>query len=230
MMILPTPIHSWQISPTNAVQLQKQLAKLVEMTPPSHPIKLIAGLDAAFSPDGNTCIAAVVLWDKEEQRVIEQHTALHPVLLPYIPGLLTFREGPALLAALEKLVITPHVLMCDGQGIAHPRRLGIASHMGVFTGLPAIGCGKSLLCGYYKPLPMQKGAKTELKHQGDIIGTVLRTKDKVRPVFVSLGHKMDLSNAEKLVQDCLTKYRLPEPTRLADKLVATFKKETYKKS
>jgi deoxyribonuclease V len=188
--------------------------------------RFVAGLDGAFSPDGSRCIAGVVLWDLRERRVVEQQTATGKLSFPYIPGLLSFREIPAWVAALRKLRQSPDVLMCDGQGIAHPRRFGIASHLGVLCGLPAAGCAKSRLAGTHDEPPVRRGGRAPLRDKEEIIGTVLRTQTGIRPVYVSIGHRIDLASAEALVLDCALKYRLPEPTRLADRLVAVAKAAT----
>ncbi len=188
----------------------------------------MAGLDAAFSPDEEQCIAGVVLWDVAQWRVVEQQTALRKLTFPYIPGLLSFREIPALVAALRKLRQTPDLLMCDGQGLAHPRSFGIACHLGVLCKLPAVGCAKSLLVGTYEEPLRARGARTPLWHKEEVVGTVLRTQDGIKPVFVSIGHRIDLASAEELVLRCAIKYRLPEPTRLADGLVGEYKRSHYR--
>jgi deoxyribonuclease V len=224
-MQLPKPIHAWQVSTQEAILIQKQVAKMLEIIPLLKPPRFIAGLDAAFSPDGQECIAAVVIWDMQAKCVVEQVTAMRPVYFPYIPGFLTFREAPALLAALEKIKKIPDVLMCDGQGIAHPRGLGIAAHLGVFTQMPAFGCGKSRLVGSHDMPDIKRGVKTPLTYKGKIIGSVLRTKDKTKPVYISVGHKIVQAEAEKITLECFNGYRLPEPTRLADKLVAAVKRQ-----
>jgi deoxyribonuclease V len=208
--------HDWNLTPAEAIALQRKLAKRVCAAPLPAGVRFIAGLDAAFTRD--VCVTAVVLWDIERRAVIEQQTARRPLLFPYIPGLLSFREAPALLAALKKLRQTPDVLMCDGQGIAHPRRFGIACHLGVLTGLPAVGCAKSLLVGEYREPARRRGSRVALTDRGERVGTVLRTRDGVRPLFVSIGHRVDLTSAEELVLRCAVRYRLPEPTRLADQL------------
>jgi deoxyribonuclease V len=171
------------------------------------------------------CIAGVVLWDLAERRVVEQHTALRKLEFPYIPGLLSFREAPGWLAALRQLRQEPDLLLCDGQGMAHPRRFGIASHLGVLCGLPAIGCAKSRLVGTHEDPEEQRGGRAPLLDGDEVIGTVLRTRTGVRPLYVSIGHRIDLAAAETIVLDCALKYRLPEPTRLADRLVAETKRE-----
>lgn len=221
---MTTPIHSWNLTPQEAIAIQKKLAPLVLCRAPKTHLRFIAGLDLAFSPDKTQCIAGVVLWDSEQKQMMEQHTATYPATFPYIPGLLSFREIPALLTVFKKLTRQPDAVMCDGHGIAHPRRFGIAAHMGVLLDLPTVGCAKSRLVGNYIEPAEQIGAKSALTHHHDIIGTVLRTKNRVKPVFVSIGHRMDLATAEQLVLNCTTRYRLPEPTRLADRLVARSKK------
>jgi deoxyribonuclease V len=185
---------------------------------------LVAGLDAAFITERKQCVAGVVLWDAAEQRVVEQHTALCPLTFPYVPGLLSFREAPALLAALRKLEQPPDVLMCDGQGLAHPRRFGIACHLGLICRLPALGCAKSRLIGVHDEPRLGRGATTPLHHQGAVVGVVLRTQTGIRPVYLSVGHLLDLATAERIALGCAVRYRLPEPTRLADHLVAQTKR------
>jgi deoxyribonuclease V len=157
--------------------------------------------------------------------VVEQQTALHPLTFPYIPGLLTFREAPAIIAALRKLRQTPDCLVCDGQGVAHPRRCGIATHLGLIVHLPAIGCAKSRLIGDYKMPAEWRGAWTPLTLNDEVIGAVLRSRDHVRPLFVSIGNHIDLDSAVRIILACGRGYRLPEPTRLADQLVGRFKRE-----
>jgi len=147
---IPPAPHRWRLTPRQAIAAQRRLASLVSAAPPARRPRTIAGLDAAFSPDGKHCIAGVILWDIESGSLVEKHVARRPLTFPYVPGLLSFREAPALLAALRKLRQTPDAIMCDGQGIAHPRRFGIASHMGILTGLPSIGCAKSRLFGERK--------------------------------------------------------------------------------
>jgi deoxyribonuclease V len=204
------------------------MASRVVLTRPPSDLRLVAGLDAAFSRDGQRCLAAVVLWDVPGRQVREQRTAWRKITFPYIPGLLSFREVPALLAALRKLQQVPDALMCDGQGLAHPRRFGLACHLGVICGLPTIGCAKSRLVGVHTEPNRERGAGAPLLDQNQVIGTVLRTQTGVKPVYVSIGHRMDLPTAERIVLSCATTYRLPEPTRLADRLVAAKKKETQR--
>ena len=215
-MKLPRCPHRWDVSPKRAMAIQRQLADRVTSGGLRGPVRRVAGLDMAFSKDGATCRGAVVLWDVEDARVIEQYVAERALRFPYVPGLLSFREAPTLLAALRKLRTPPDVLLCDGQGIAHPRRFGIASHVGMITGIPAIGCGKSRLIGAHDQPAARRGAHTPLMDDGEIIGAVLRTRDRVKPVYVSVGHGLDLETAVRIVLDCGGGYRLPEPVRRAD--------------
>lgn len=223
MRFARTP-HRWILTPRQAIALQTKLAARVSQSRLDGPIRLVTGADMAISRDGGRCVAAVVLWDRRRQVVCEQHVAVRKLTFPYVPGLLSFREAPAVLAALRKLRRTPDVLMCDGHGLAHPRSFGIACHVGVIVGLPAIGCAKSRLIGEHDEPALERGARTTLRHRGRIVGTVLRTRAGVKPVFVSVGHRIDLGTAERVTLDCAIRYRLPEPTRLADHLAAEAKR------
>jgi len=201
--------------------MQRALAGRVRAHGTGGRIRLVAGLDAAFATD--RCVAAAVVWDVVERRVVEEAVAWRRLRFPYVPGLLSFREAPVLLAALRRLRTDPDALMCDGHGLAHPRRFGIACHVGVITGTPTIGCAKSLLVGDHGiPGPL-RGSRVPLFDGEGRVGTVLRTQAGVRPVYVSVGHLIDLRAAEALVLRCATSFRLPEPTRLADRLVARVK-------
>ncbi len=168
----------------------------------------------------------MIVWDVSKAKVVEERVARKEVTFPYIPGLLSFREGPAILAALRRVKSKLDLLIFDGQGIAHPRRLGIACHIGWIADLPAIGCGKSRLVGKHREPGERRGCRTTLKDRGERIGTVLRTRDGVRPLYVSTGHRIDLAEAEKWVLRLATKVRLPEPVRRADRKVAEVRKET----
>jgi len=218
-MKIPT-LHRWPTTPTTAIALQRKLAPRVQLTPVPADVRYLAGADVAFSPDKRDVIAGVIIWDVVEQRVLEQQVARVPCRLPYIPGLLSFRELPGVLAALRKVSQTPQVMLCDAQGLAHPRRLGLASHLGLWLGLPTVGCAKSRLCGEHDDPGAEKGSTAELRHNGDRIGTVVRTRDNIRPIFVSPGHLCDHESAVRLTLAATTRYRLPEPTRLADQLVS----------
>jgi deoxyribonuclease V len=222
-MKFPRVPHRWNLLPAQAIRMQRRLAAQVVAAPLRSPARWIAGLDAAFARGGRLCVAAVVLWDMENGKVQEQHHAAKPVRFPYIPGLLSFREAPALLAALRKLSNTPDLVMCDGHGLAHPRRFGIACHIGLLCKLPALGCAKSRLIGAHAEPGVRRGSQTPLLDGSETIGVVLRTQDRVRPVYVSIGYQIDLGTAVALVLACGNKYRLPEPTRLADRYVAQAK-------
>ncbi|MGC8990146.1 MAG: deoxyribonuclease V [Verrucomicrobiia bacterium] len=221
-MRVPRPPHRWRLSPARAIAVQMRLAGRVVKEWDGRGVRWVAGLDAAFSRWH--CIGAVVLWDLAKGVVEEQHIAVRPLIFPYIPGLLSFREAPALLGALRKLRRTPDVLMCDGQGIAHPRRFGIASHVGVLTGLPSIGCAKSRLTGEYCEPGFCRGDSAPLVDHGEVIGAVVRSRANTKPVYVSIGHLIDLPSAVRTVLAATTVYRLPEPTRLADLLVTAVRK------
>lgn len=223
-MKIPRPPHNWSVTPRQAVVIQKKLALAVSQVALPRKIRLVAGVDAAFSHDYEHCLGGVVLWDLRDNIVVEQHTATRRLTFPYIPGLLSFREAPALIAALRKLRMVPDLIMCDGQGLAHPRRLGIACHLGLIASLPAVGCAKSRLVGAYREPWLRRGSRSPLLDKGEVVGIVLRTRDKVKAVFVSVGHKIDLTGAEEVVLACGAGYRLPEPTRLADQLVASIKR------
>lgn len=222
--------HNWDLTPIEAVRLQKELASQVQITIPfKQNIRYIAGIDCAPSKDKNFYFAAAVIWDLEQQKLIEYHIARVELNFPYIPGLLSFREIPAILEVIKKIHQEPDIIMVDGHGIAHPRHFGIACHLGVILDYPTFGCGKSLLFGNYQEPGLLRGAITPLltKTKSNIIGQVIRTKSKVKPVIVSIGHKIDLATATNLVLECSNKYRLPEPIRLADKFVAEKKEKSF---
>jgi deoxyribonuclease V len=224
-MKFPPAPHGWSISPGEAVQIQKKLAAQVRPVPSPGPFRFLAGVDMSISRDGSYGIAGAVVWDCRKRIVVERKSARWKLTLPYIPGLLSFREAPPVLAALRKLEQIPDALLCDGHGLAHPRRLGMACHIGLITGIPTLGCAKSLFVGDYREPGRKRGCRTALKHRGERVGTVLRTRDGVKPVFISIGHLLDLPAAEKLAMASGKGYRLPEPTRLADQWVAVLKRE-----
>ncbi|MEN9979512.1 MAG: deoxyribonuclease V [candidate division WOR-3 bacterium] len=179
-------------------------------------IRLVAGGDVAYEKNGERLVAAVVVFDLRLFTVVEQVICAGRVEFPYVPGFLSFREGPVLLAAIRKLKTEPDVFLFDGQGIAHPRRLGIASHLGVLLDRPAIGCAKSHLFGSYEEPGKEKGAFSFIRDRaGNAVGLVLRTKDNTRPVFVSPGHRVSVKMAGKIILRCVSKYRIPEPLRQA---------------
>lgn len=210
--------HPWPATAAEAIQLQKKLAPLVETFGQPKTVSRIAGVDVAYPGGGAVTRAAVAVLSFPALAVVETVVIEQPTRFPYVPGLLSFREAPAALAALETLKTAPDLLMVDGQGMAHPRRLGIASHVGLLTGLPTIGAAKSRLIGTHDEPGLARGARTPLLHRGEVVGAVLRTRTGVRPLYVSVGHRMSLEAAIEWVLACAPRYRLPEPTRLADRL------------
>jgi len=214
----------WPQEPKQALALQCTLQSKIRIEPPPWPIRLVAGLDAAFLESRNLAIGAAVLWDRYDRQVIATAVGQVPIRFPYIPGYLSFREAPALLAALVKLPQAPDALLVDGQGIAHPRRLGIATHLGVLLDWPSVGCAKSRLFGHAPEPQIEQGAFTWLREGNRVLGVVLRTRRGVKPVFVSPGHRMDVDGARELVLSCALGYRLPEPTRQAHILAGKAKR------
>jgi len=212
----------WPRDPAAARQRQSELARAVVTTDDfQQRPRVIAGLDVAFPERGRTARAAAVVMRLPQLDELERACAEAPVTFPYVPGLLSFREAPVLIQALQRLRSPPELLLCDGQGIAHPRRFGLACHLGVVTGLPAIGAAKSRLIGEYKPPGRERGARSPLCRDGEPVGAVLRTRTGVRPLFVSPGHRVGIDTAVDLVLECGGGYRLPEPTRRADKLAGS---------
>ncbi len=183
-------------------------------------VNYVAGVDVGFKDNYEMTKAAIAVLTFPGLELVESQTALIPTTFSYIPGFLSFREIPALLKAIEKLTIIPDIIICDGQGIAHPRRLGIASHLGVLMDIPTIGVAKSLLIGKHEEIPLEKGSWKPLIDKKEVIGAVLRSRTNVKPIYVSIGHKISLPTALDYVMACLTKYRLPETTRWADKLAS----------
>lgn len=212
--------HEWTGNPEEAIALQETLREEVITTDQLGTVQLVAGVDVGFEDSGHTTRAAVAVLNFPSLQLQEQAIARRPTTFPYIPGLLSFREVPAVLEALEQLDNTPDLLLCDGQGIAHPRRFGIACHLGLLTDLAAIGVAKSLLVGRYKEVPDQKGTWQPLQHQGETIGAVLRTRPGTKPLYISPGHRVSLTTAIDYVLRCTTRYRLPETTRFAHKLAS----------
>ncbi|MEA5503796.1 deoxyribonuclease V [Halotia wernerae UHCC 0503] len=213
--------HTWPSTVEEAIAIQEKLRnQVINEDQLQEPVKYVAGVDMGFEANGTISRAAVAVLSFPDLQVIETTLAYRPTSFPYIPGFLSFREIPAVLDALEKVETTPDIILCDGQGIAHPRRLGIASHLGLLLDLPTIGVAKSLLIGKHEELPETRGKWQPLIHQGEIIGAALRSRTKVKPVYVSSGHKVSLSTAINYVLRCTPKYRLPETTRIADKLAS----------
>lgn len=207
-------MNSWQISPAAAIVVQQELRAKVVMEPPDAiHVRMVAGVDVALG--NGEAWAAVVILSYPDLLLVESATAKRPITFPYIPGLLSFREMPSILAAWSTLRSIPDLVMVDGHGYAHPRRFGIACHLGVELGLPAVGCAKSRLCGTADELPLRRGCTAALRDGGEVIGALLRTKRETSPVYVSIGNMISLPMAIDFVLNCTSKYRLPEPTRQA---------------
>lgn len=211
--------HPWNLTPKEAVQLQQQLRSHVRTRGHPRP-KLVAGVDVGFEDHYRITRAAVAVLEFPSLTLCEHHIARLPTRFPYVPGLLSFRELPAVMAALAQLTRTPDLILCDGQGVAHPRRFGIASHLGVLTGLPTIGVGKTRLTGRHEEPGQDKGCWAPLMDGEEVIGAVLRTRTRVKPVYVSIGHRISLEAAVEIVLACTPKYRLPEPIRWAHRLAS----------
>lgn len=213
------PRH-WDVSPEQARAIQDRLRDQVIREDELGTVRRVAGTDVAFEQQGRVTRAAAAVLSFPDLELIEHALVRRPTCFPYVPGLLSFREIPAVLDALARLRTIPDLILCDGQGIAHPRRLGLASHLGVVTGLPTIGVAKSRLIGEHDEPGRAKGSRVPLFDGKEIIGVVLRTRTDVRPVYVSIGHRVSLQTAVRYTMACVTRYRLPETTRWADKLAA----------
>jgi deoxyribonuclease V len=207
--------QTWPRTENEALTMQDALRSRVILEPGPADPETVAGLDVAY--DGDRLAAAVVVLDAHDLSVRDTSVVVGTPTFPYVPGLFAFREAPALLDALERLRVRPDVLICDGHGVAHPRRFGLASHLGVLTGLPAFGVGKTRLLGTWEPVGPRRGDRSDLVDAGETVGAVLRTQDGVKPVFVSVGHRMDLDTACVLTLRLAPRYRLPETTRAADR-------------
>ncbi len=219
------PLHSWDLTPKDAVALQRKLASQVETQPPLKHCDLVAGADVSYAIGSDVFYAVVVVLRAANAEVVEVQKAVAKSPFPYIPGLLSFREAPILLEAFARVQSKPDVVMMDGQGIAHPRRLGIASHVGLWLKIPCIGCAKSLLCGKYEEPAPAAGSTSPLMDHGELIGQVVRTKNKVKPLFISPGHRIDLDSSVRLTLEMRRGYRLPESTRQAHLRVNEFRRE-----
>ncbi|QSA96888.1 deoxyribonuclease V [Methylococcus sp. EFPC2] len=219
--MIPLPFrHPWNVTPSEAVAIQKSLREYLVLTDDFGEIRCVAGVDCGFEDGGTTTRAAVAVLSFPGLQPVDQAVARLPTTFPYVPGLLSFREVPAILAALEGLRQAPDLLLVDGQGYAHPRRLGIACHLGLLTGLPAIGVGKTRLIGKHDEPPTERGSWVPLLDKGEVVGAVLRSRVGVQPLYVSAGHRIGLATAVDWVMRCTTRYRLPETTRAAHGLAS----------
>lgn len=216
------PLHAWDVSPQEAVALQKQLAAQIIHDRPLdlESVRIVAGVDVSVKHDESQ--AAIVVLSFPQLEVIEVSRARLPTTFPYIPGLLTFREGAVLIEAFKQLRAVPDVLIFDGMGRLHPRRIGIASHMGLWLERPTVGCGKTPFVGRFSDLDLQRGSTSPIIDRGETIGMAVRTRTNVAPVYISPGHLIDLESSVALIMACLSKYRLPEPIRAAHHAAGEF--------
>lgn len=212
--------HSWNLAPRAAIAVQQRLRSRVVRWGRPRVVRTVAGTDVGFERGGAIARAAVAVLSFPGLELVDYAVARRPASFPYVPGLLSFREIPALLAALARLRVRPDLMLCDGQGLAHPRRFGIASHLGVICGIPSIGIAKSRLIGEHREPVQRRGAWVPLRDRGETIGAVLRSRAGTRPVFVSIGHRVSLPVAVRYVMACTTRFRLPETTRWAHRLAS----------
>lgn len=211
-------LHGWNLTPRQAVALQRTLQAHIRTDLPLDSVRRVAGTDVAYLKDRKESVATVAILAYPGLEVLEWKTVRMPTPFPYVPGLLSFRETPPLLKALDRLSCDPDLILVDGHGRAHPRRLGIACHLGLWLEKPTIGIGKTLLCGRYWEPGVQRGERTPLEDQGEIVGTVLRTRTGVRPIFVSVGYGIPLEECIRWVLRLTPRFRIPEPIRQADRL------------
>jgi deoxyribonuclease V len=218
-------LHPWKVDCQEAIKIQESLRKNLILGNTPSKVRLIAGADASYCKKNDKLYAAVITMDLPDLTVVEEASATRNATFPYIPGLLTFREAPPLLIAFKNLKKRPDAVIFDGQGIAHPRGLGLASHLGLILDVPTVGCAKKRLIGQHQGVGNKIGSYSPLKNNGEIIGAALRTKRGVKPVFVSCGHKIDLPGSIEIILKTCRGYRLPEPTRQAHLLVNRLRKE-----
>ena len=214
-------LHPWDLTPKEAIRVQQELRSRVIASPLADTaIRTIAGVDVGLPRGGQVARAAVVVLDYTTMEPVASATAEMPVPFPYVPGLLSFREMPVILRALEQLSVSPDVFLVDGHGYAHPRRFGLACHLGVWLDRPAIGCGKSILVGETEPLAKPRGSTAPLRDGDEIIGMAVRTRTGVKPVYISIGNRVDLESAVRITLNCGRGVRLPEPVRRAHQLAS----------
>ena len=214
-------LHSWNVTPKQAIAIQHKLRDKIKTFDDFDLIKTIAGVDVGFIKEKNLSCAALVIFGYPDMKILDVITCSEPINFPYIPTLLSFREVPIVLSCFEKLENPPDILILDGQGYAHPRRMGLACHVGVLLNIPTIGCAKSRLIGKFNMPKEKKGSFSYLYDKGEIIGAVLRTRDNISPVFISIGHRVSLDTSIKLILD-MSITRIPEPTKIADREVKKY--------
>ena len=218
-------LHSWDLDTKQARSLQEELAGKVDVTRPLPVVQTVAGADVSYNLRGRWLYAAMIVNAAGTGEVVERAGVVVEVRFPYVPGLLSFREAPPVIKAYEALKVQPDVILVDGQGIAHPRRIGLASHLGLWLGIPTVGCAKSRLIGDHDEPGLTRGQWKPLIDKGQTIGAVLRTRDRVRPLYVSPGHLCDLESALRVVLQNTSKYRLPDPARLAHQYVNDLRRQ-----
>lgn len=212
--------HAWDVSPKEAMALQERMRRYVIDEDRLRGVTRVAGVDVGFEDGNRVTRAAVAVLDARTLELVDSAVFRSPTRFPYVPGLLSFRETPAVLEALQALRSAPHLILCDAQGYAHPRRFGLACHLGVLTGVPTIGVAKSRLIGEHAEVPRARGSSRPLLHEGERIGIVLRTRAGVKPLYVSIGHRVSLETAVEWVLRLAPRYRLPETTRWAHRLAS----------
>lgn len=215
-------LHPWKVTPAEAAKIQDDLKERISLIDNFNKIDYIGGVDVKYEKKTDKAVAAVAVLSFPGLEVMDAETVAGKVPVPYIPGLFSFREIPLLIPALEKLNTHTHLILVDGQGVAHPKRMGLATHLGILLDIPTIGCAKSRLIGTHNELPQKQGAFAYLYDKTEIIGAVVRTRANVAPVYVSSGHKISLTTAINYVLKCTTKFRIPEPLREAHRLGRTF--------
>lgn len=208
-------LHTWNVTLGEAAKIQKELKERVSLIDDFDKIEQVGGVDVKYKKGATNATAAAVVLSFPGLQVLEIQVVEREVSFPYVPGLFSFREIPLLIPALEKLKTTPHLMLVDGQGIAHPQRMGLAAHLGILLNIPTIGCAKSRLIGTHEEPSKEKGAFTYLYDQGKVIGAVVRTRTNISPVYISTGHKISLPTAIEFVLKCTTKFRIPDPLRTA---------------
>ena len=218
-------LHPWDLSPKEAVECQKSLIPKITLSPGFHHIRTIAGADASYQK--GFIIGGIILLSYPDLTLLDRKYRLKKVEFPYVSGLLTFREGPVFLDLFRTINWEPDIILFDGQGIAHPRCMGIATHMGIWLDRPTIGCAKSRLIGSYASPGLRKGDYSLLFHKGRVIGAVLRTREQVKPLFISPGNHMNLEKSIEITLSCLSRYRIPEPVRQAHLLVNQIKRDSF---
>ena len=217
-------LHRWDLRPSEAKALQQELAERVKLEPLPDNFSILGAADIAYVSATNQLVAAIVTFQWPDLALIESSHIVAPITFPYVPGLLSFREIPPLLEAHCKLRRPPEVLLCDGQGIAHPRKIGLASHLGLCLNIPTVGCAKKLLCGEHDYLELRRGCATPLRLCDETVGWVFCSRDGVKPIYISPGHLSDLESSKELVNRCLRRFRIPEPLRQAHNLATQLRK------